>query len=513
MPPDEPQSKQPRFKKGSRAWWSYNMARMSAQAFMEKPPVYGDGRRDQWLREFARKDPFLEGIVNSVVQIDRNRGWSLTGGRNQVLRFAPVFTQAEDGKGWRYFCGRAAADFYQTDMGTVVELGRLGTGGPLGAMWNVDSALCANTGKPDLPLKYNDQEWRPDEFFQVVPMPSSEETLNGLGRCAVSRCVELSRIMLGIILHSQEKLRARAKKGFLTIYPMSDEEWEKLETDAEKQLNNEGREAYGGLQILTSEDDEIKIALTSLSQLPDGFTMDVWVQVLMSGMSLAFGYDISEFYSPRSGGFSRGAESEVQAGKATGKGERDFSLGTEERIQNELPPTLDFEFDERNDEADLLIAELHEKLATVVEKLTKKPSPEDDSILTRDEARAYLIDHHLITKELEATIDNTEVTDTSTLRAQLRDQDYVHRIAERWPSEPIVRLEHRAGRVRTRVLFREAQDAVRRHSWPGASVNRATVYSKNGIKITTGDIDEAIEEAEAVNEDLAAMLQATVEEE
>lgn len=497
-------SKQPRL---THDQFVFHVLNMYHRAFVTStPPEYNSPERATWLIDFVRQDSFLAGIVNSVVQIDRNRGWSLTGGRNQVLRFQPVFTDAEEGGGWRYFCGRAASDFYQTDLGAVVEMGRIGAGGPLGAMWNVDSTLCTLQGKPKYPLRYRSQEWTQDDFFRVVPMPSNEEKYHGLGYCAVSRALELSRIAVGILKHAQEKLAARGKKGFLSIYPMSDAKWEEIEEDADKKAQNEGRQVYEDVMVLTSEDDEIKVTLTGLSQLPDNFVMSEWVQTLVSGFSLCFGYDVGEFWSPRSSGFSRGAEAEVQSAKATGKGERDFALGMQERLQRELPETLGFEFDQRDDRAEMLIAELHEKRAKIASLLYQPAMGQAEGILSRDEIRQYLAEFGVISKELTAIVEDVSLTDTATVRDVLRESAFIRRCAERWPSETIVRYEWPLGKER--VIWSRADEAIRPQVWRGIT-RETVVYSKNGVKITTDDVDAAIDEAD---DDLKPFLLATLNE-
>lgn len=108
--------------------------------------------RDKWLSEAWMKEPHIAGVINSVTAIDRNRDWSLTGGRNVVNRYNNILRDSEAGEGWRYFAGRAALSFYTSDLGAVTEIGRDGPDGPARAFYNVDPTKCILTGNAATPL-------------------------------------------------------------------------------------------------------------------------------------------------------------------------------------------------------------------------------------------------------------------------------------------------------------------------------------------------------------------------
>lgn len=486
-------SQQSRFKEQNDSWVLKHVLHMVATAEISAPSYDSDTRRrDQWLRDFSRQESFLEGILNSVIQIDANRGWSITGGRNQVLRFAHVFHNAENGEGWRYYIKRLAEDFYQTDIGAITEIGTAPGSRALRAIWNVDAAQARLTGKSRYPLEFEGKKWREDDFFRVVSKPSANQDMHGAGRCALSRALEVSKVMLGIILHSQEKLAARLPKGFLSIYPVSDDTWAKIEEDAKRELENAERRAFGGIRVLRSEDEAIQVALTSLSQLPDGFDLAQWVEVLMSAYALIFGYDVSEFYSPRSSGFSRGAESEVQAAKATGKGEKEFALGYQDKVNQSLPESINFQFQERDERAEAVIADIHEKVAKIAATLTTKVIDEEGNeqpILERRELRSLLAMRGVIPAEWTEIIEDVTTTDTREERARLREQFFVQRAAELYPEEPIVRLHWPTGRLET--FWSRGADAIQRF-YP-AYIGRATLYEDASVTITDEDVDAALD--------------------
>jgi hypothetical protein len=113
-------SKQPRYKNGkpTDAQFFGSVLRWTTSAAEQEPEYRPDSRtRDSWLANFWTQEPHWAGVVSSVNMIDSNRGWSLIGGRNQVLRFIPVLRDADDGAGWRQYVSQQSTAFYTTDMG------------------------------------------------------------------------------------------------------------------------------------------------------------------------------------------------------------------------------------------------------------------------------------------------------------------------------------------------------------------------------------------------------------
>ena len=107
----------------------------------------------------------------------------MTGGRNQVYRYTAIAHGANNGAGWRQYFRQEALGYRVTDMGAINENGRQGSGGPLRALYHVDSARCRWTGKLKTPLEYtpaggNAQEWPGMDFFNVCSMPSDELELS-----------------------------------------------------------------------------------------------------------------------------------------------------------------------------------------------------------------------------------------------------------------------------------------------------------------------------------------------
>ena len=527
--PDKTYSKQPRISDPSTVFGSVFGWLQSGITKEEKRYVANSRARDAWLRSVWRDEPHLAGVLNSAVSIDKNRGWTLIGGRNQVLRYTPVLHMADDGMGWRYYLGRESQSFYSTDLGGVTENGREGKGGPLRALYHVDSARCQLTGSRLKPLRYyplagGEQDWDADDFFRIVPMPSDDEKLHGLGFCAISRCIELAKLMIAVYEHDQEKLGARAPKGLLILHNLTDTQWEEAMEAREEKLTAKEWEYYGGVTVLASAGPEMVDAkLVALSQLPEGFNLKVFTEQLMYGYALAFGYDPSEFWPVQYGALGRGRESEVQHRKATGKGGMDFTASYQEKLVEELPESLHFEFEQRDIEGDILDAALADKIADWVTKLYEAGRASGEPLLEREQALSLLAEKELIPEEwseIEEDITSTDIEEGGRSLKGLRERALtsprVLRAIEEFPEEPVIRytydpFRHPLGRQI--VLWPRGADALRRRSWPVSLIQRQEdgeiIYAEDEVVITEGDVQRAIADAgKRVDAELAQMLTA-----
>lgn len=367
-------SKQPRFgKKVDKDVFFSSVLNWVNRAYLDEPPYKEDSRsRDKWLVRFWKQEPHLAGVISSVNAIDSNRGWVLTGGRNQVMRFLEVFREAEDGAGWRQYISMQSSSFYSTDMGALTEVGRDGPNGPLRQIWHVDPTLCYLTGDRDRPLHYNKSKnaWRQDDFFRLVSLRNIEEQYHGLGFCAVSRVLEMSKIMLAIYGYQAEQLGAKAPKGLLLLQNISQDQWQEAMKTREAAMDSEMRKYYNAVAVIAQQGiDSIDAKLVALSNLPEGFDLEQFTNLLMYAYALCFNYDPIEFWPVLAGQLGRGRETDIQHRKGTGKGGLNFMLAFQDQISRQLPSTLLFEFEQRDQEGVLLDAAVAQAWANVAATL------------------------------------------------------------------------------------------------------------------------------------------------
>ena len=515
-------SKQPRFDNPSVAWSGLLPLLMPTfLAEREPPPYLPDSRtRDQWLRRAWRQEPHLAGVVNSVVLIDANRGWTLTGGRNQVLRYLDVLHSAEAGQGWRPFCRKASLSFWEADMGALIETGRDARGGPLRALFHLDSARCRFSANTDYPLEYfpaagGQQLWEPGDYFRVASLPSADEAYRGLGLCAVSRCIEVARILYAVLVHDQEQLTARAPKGLLLLSGISEQQWEDSLQAREAKLDSLERRYYAGVQVLASSGiDNIDAKLIALSQLPANFDAKIFTDLCMYTYALAFGYDPSEFWPVQFGALGRGNESAVQHQKATGKGGLDFALTMQEQMQAELPETLAFEFEQRDDAGEMTIAAVQQAKLGVIKAAYESGLSQGAPLISQDEGRQMLAEAGLIPEEWTAAEEDVEVSDTEDVSRAMA-QVPVQRALQCYPTEQIVRVQWPGrrlhviytpgegwGRRRWRTF---ARPAMRRE----APEDSGVLYQDEEVTITEEDVLRAVRKGgERVGAEFVALLTA-----
>lgn len=491
-------SRQPRFEPGE---VYQSVLRWVTDASLQEPAYSSDSRkRDAWLRRFWRKEPHLAGVLDSVTAIDKNRSWTLTGGRNQVARYQRVLRDVEGGQGWRYFASAQSLSYYTADIGAICEVGRDGEGGPLRSLFHVDSARCRLLGNPEKPLEYKParmggevQRWQAGDFFRSVSMPDGDEELFGLGFCALSRSLELAKLMVAVYQHDLEKLGAHAPKGLLLLRNISESQWNDAMTVREATLSNREQQFFGGVSVLASMGpDEVDAKLVALSQLPDGFDLATFTEQLMYGYALCFGYDPIEFWPVNSGALGRGRETEIQHKKATGKGGMDFANSFQDHLQRELPEALAFIYEERDQTGHLLDAEVSLAWANVANVLYQNGT----GILTQEQVKSLLVDKGIIPSAWTETEEDVqaEAGDDGLEKDRLLQNPAVQRAVHEYADEPIVR--YRWPDQRVEVLWERGADAIPR-TWrvmgkegkrQKANGQRVISRAEDGVFFEDGDV-------------------------
>lgn len=459
------ESKQPRFQIDPKSINDFfqKIYGFAKEAIFSEPAYKPDSRaRDAWLATAVTKEPYLLGILQSVVSIDKNRGWTLIGGRNQVRRFQAIlhnFGVAPDVYGWRDGASVAARNYYQSDLGAVIEVGRSMINGPLAGLFTVDPTQCVLTGNLEKPLKYTkakkaDQFWLPNDYFRVASFISAQEKMNGLGFCAVSRCIELAKLMVSVYEHEKEKLGSKAPKGLMTLNGVSQKQWLESMTQSDDERAIMNREYFSGIQVIANGDGgpDISVDLTILSGLPENFDRDQFVSHIIYGYALAFGYDPREFWPVSAGQLGSATETDSQHRRATSKGGLDFALNFQEKLQEELPPTIEFEFEQRDVAGDLAEAEYQRAVLEVIRGMYESVNAQNKNLIEYDEARQLMVTAGLIPDDWTSADEPEQITDTEDSGTEaLLEKQRVQDAIKRFPLEDIVEFNNRTGK--TRVLY------------------------------------------------------------
>lgn len=489
------QSKQPRFMPDGQNTTQFflNIFNWSKSLIFEEPKYAADSRkRDAWLAQVVTKEPYLLGVLSSVVSIDKNRGWTLVGGRNQVQKFTNIlhgFNVAPDLTGWRNGISVTAQSYYQSDLGAPVEIGRSQANGPLAALYTVDPTKCRLTGMIDTPLIYQNarsgkQEWGINDYFRVASFPNPSETMNGLGFCAVSRCIELAKLMVSVFEHDRERLGSKAPKGLLLINNITQDQWLKSLEESTAELKSLEREYYSGVQVLAGDGlAQVSAELVSLSTLPENFDHKTFVELIMFGYALIFGYDPREFWPVSSAAMGTATETQAQHRKATSKGGLDFALGFQEKLQEELPETLDFEFEQRDVEGDISEVALQKSRMDLVKEMYESANANGEILITMSEARQLLVENQLIPETWTLEQEDVAITDTEDM-GQIIEQQRVQRAMQVFPDQDIVRYSFPDNKMR--VIYKAGQRKFQiRMKHPGEAPE-----SKKKVMMRTISADE-----------------------
>jgi len=457
----------------------------------ELPYVPDSRARDTWLRNFVRLEPNLMGVLSTVVAIDKNRGWRMIGGKTQISRYTGVMHNIEVApgvRGWRNGISHISQSFWSSDMGAVVEVGRENNKmGPMRALWTVDPTRVRLTGNVDKPFTYYPRNSKSipmteDDFFRVTSMPSTDEAYHGLGYCSVSRCLELAKMMVAVYDHDKEQLGAQAPRGLLLLNGISQKQWEVAMKNRDADLQSKEMDYFSSVAILASGNATVDAKLVALSALPVGFNLREWQDMLMFGYALCFGYDPSEFWPVQFGAIGRGTETEVQHEKATGKGRLDCVLSLQEKLQDELPDSVELLFDQRDEKGELLHAQVVKAWGDGVSSMSK--------FISIDEGRVLLAEQKVIPTSWAPTADsmstdeqdpdNEPVVETAAvtpvdapkatttsqqkmMRDVLLSMPRVTRAIEKYPTEPLVEYSYPENRYT--ILAYRAEDLLISHTY------------------------------------------------
>ena len=479
-------------------------------ADLEEPEYQPASRtRDIWLSQFWKREPHLAGVLNSIISIDTNRGWSLTGGRNQVLRYSKIlhnWMAAPGSVGYRAGMASASLSYYTSDLGAIVEIGRDGKDGPVRGLYHVDPTRCKLTQYNDYPLRYMPQNgkiqrWRESDYMRMASMISTEEKYNGLGYCFVSRALELAKIMIAVYEHDKEMLGARAPRGILFLQGISEAQWRSAMTARKAELDAEGFKYFNAVAVLAGSGvTNVDGKLLALSQLPANFDLQKFTSMLMYGYALCAGYDPSEFYPVQFGSLGRGTEMEVQHQKATGKGGLNYILAFQEQISRDdiLPDTLSFQFDQRDDVGEKLQAETAAAWVKVFQMM-REAGLNVDGVggISQAEMRQLMAEKGLIPREWTFAQEVSEATDLQeTERMRLLSYPSVWRAIERYPDEPLVRYRFPQGKLD--VLAERMDNLIHPRVWRMPLLSRKAdenvLYKSGDVVITEDEVTRVIEE-------------------
>jgi hypothetical protein len=318
-------------------------------------------KRDQELRAFYKSEPWLVSTVSSLAARNGAFSWTLEGPPRTSGQWQDRLHESNFGKGWVHLMQQVSIDLMTQDNGAFVEIIRQGESplSPVLGLAHLDAGRCQRTGNLEYPVVYRDRDNNEHKLaaYQVIDFvdcPSTEETMNGVGICAVSRALTYAQILRDVAIYQLEKVSGRNPAA---LHVVSGVDTQRITDVLEKsaQIADDKQQLRFQLPAVMGTLDptaKVEIATILLKSLPDGFTMEEWMKWFIALMALAFGCEYQDLAPLPGGGLGTSQQSTVLHMKAKGKGPELFRKMVEHKLNFAvLPENVTFKFTEEDFEA------------------------------------------------------------------------------------------------------------------------------------------------------------------
>ncbi len=376
--------------------------------------------RDAQLRKFYRAS---DGALSSAVFTMQSKLASLaykvnaSGPRSQK-RFSDLLGYSNFGDGFASLLKPTAVDLYTQDNGWFWEL--IGAGradrplrGPVQQIAHLDSANCWRTFDPEFPVLYVNPytgEYHKIHESRVVMGSSftqSDELARGIGYCAVSRALRWAQYAKDIVVYKHEKASGRFKRAIGWGSGFTNKQFDGAMEQAAEKNDAIGYTRFSDIPFLLTMKDSPTLNLLDLASLPDGFDslteQNLWVYCL----AFAFGVDAREFWPATASGATK-ADASIQNMKAQGKGFSEDVKSIEHAVNWKIfPDGVTLEFDNKDDEQDKRVADLHAVKVWNVQTMLQS------GVINPMEGRAILISEGVIDPDVLKTAEKPILADDS----------------------------------------------------------------------------------------------------
>lgn len=349
---------------------------MGAQANDEAPawnPVYPNWR-DRYLRTFARTEVMLSSAKYSMKTRVGTLNYSLNGPPRAKKFASELLDNPGLGDSLRTTVQKLSDDLDNTDNGAFLELWRAGNptsdagNRPVLGFAHLDSCQCWRSYDPEFPVWYTDPvtgAMRKIHRSRIVfssDSPEPVELARGIGFCAVSRVLRMTRVFRNMQIYLDEKVSGRFTRAIGGINGVTASSVKKALLQSEADADNKGFVVYKDIPFFTNPSGEpgndIKIVLQDLASIPDGFVFRDDADLYAYILAFCFGVDAREFWPATQSGATKG-DATVQNMKARGRGLGNRIETIESMIRAALPETVTFESDFTDDDQDKQTAEIH----------------------------------------------------------------------------------------------------------------------------------------------------------
>lgn len=330
--------------------------------------------RDVFLQKFSRSEPMLASAVYSMATRISGLNYSLNGPPRAKKYASELLTKPGLGDNLIGLIQKVVSDLHTSDNGAFVELWRAGNPmsdagkRPVLGFAHLDSRQCWRSYDPEFPVWYTNpithaiRKLHRSRVVFTSDNPQPNELARGIGFCATSRVLRMTRVFKNMQIFLDEKVGGRFTRAIGAASGVTPKQLKDALVQNETNADAKGFVVYKDIPFLVSPNmekgSEIKLMMQDLASIPDGFVFRDDADLYAYILAFAFGVDAREFWPATSSGATK-ADATVQNMKARGRGIGNDIQMVEGLLRAALPESVTFEFDFTDDEQDKSEADLH----------------------------------------------------------------------------------------------------------------------------------------------------------
>lgn len=320
-------------------------------------------------------------------------------------------------KGWNFGFGMFLQDLTGVDNGGVFVVDGPGRGdGPLTGMptklVHLDSVQVSRTRSAEFPIVYTDYDGKKYKIHHsrviiISSMPSTIQSMYGVGLCAISRCIHVSQILLDQLVYKEEKLGSRPKERLIIGKKgITGQDIANAFYAADQSMNAQGLTRYSKTVVLApnsrSSSSEIDLEIQDLVDAGTIFDEQTSTTLGMYTVALAFGVPARWFWPATATGATK-ADATLSHIVGMQQGPGEILRSVKEALDMKfLPPHLEVSFDYQDDAQDRDQAEIKNTRAA------QRKTDIEDGVITIRVAREQALNSGDIT---QAQFDAMELED------------------------------------------------------------------------------------------------------
>lgn len=384
-------------------------------------PIYPNWR-DRYLLDFSRRETMLASAVYSMKTRIGTLDFALNGPPRAKKFAQELLDKPGLGDTFRDVLQKVSGDLNTADNGTFLELWRAGSPNsdakdrPVLGFAHLDSRQCWRSFDPEFPVWYTNpvtgliRKLHRSRVAFAANNPQSVELARGIGFCATSRALRMTRVFRNMQIYLDEKVSGRFTRALGAVSGINAKQLRDALSASDATADSKGFVIYKEIPFLinpnTEPGNDVKIMLQDLASIPDGFVFRDDADLYAYILAFAFGVDAREFWPATQSGATK-ADASVQNMKAQGRGIGDQIQTVVTLIRACLPETVEFEFDYTDDAQDLLHAQIDQARVSVFDMMIKNGS------ISAQEARALQIAEGILDETVLSTLQAPVTSDSN----------------------------------------------------------------------------------------------------